>query len=147
MKKCGAFEVGTSTFDLVYVQYNWKIDSRFKKRCELGRKFDPLVFEDLEWANEWVGIEDRFWEAVDIASGASESLEGCNFLRRARGGSTLTYTRRNTSSTQDRIDEEDEDEDNIPFDDEEVEDDYGVPPEENTQGGDGDDCEMDDYDA
>ncbi|XP_074378559.1 uncharacterized protein LOC141720102 [Apium graveolens] len=133
--------------DLVYVQYNRKIDSRFKKRCELGRKFDPLVFEDLEWANEWVGIEDRFWEAVDIASGASESLEGRNFPRRARGGSTLTYTRRNTSLTQDRIDEEDEDEDNIPFDDEEVEDDYGVPPEENTQGGDGDDSEIDDYDA
>ncbi|XP_074360538.1 uncharacterized protein LOC141700740 [Apium graveolens] len=106
--------------DLVYVQYNWKIESRFKKRRELGRKFDPLVFEDLEWANEWVGIEDRFWEAVDIASGASESLEGRNFPRRARGGSTLTYTRRNTSSTQDQIDKEDEDEDNIPFDDEEV---------------------------
>ncbi|XP_074362301.1 uncharacterized protein LOC141702535 [Apium graveolens] len=133
--------------DLVYVQYNRKIESRFKKRRELGRKFYPLVFEDLEWANEWVGIEDRFWEAVDIASGASKSHEGRNFPRRARGGSTLTYTRRNTSSTQDRIDEEDEDEDNISFDDEEVEDDYGVPPEENTQGGDGDDSEMDDYDA
>ncbi|XP_074356348.1 uncharacterized protein LOC141696056 [Apium graveolens] len=113
--------------DLVYVQYNQKIVSRFKKRRELGRKFDSLVFEDLEWANEWVGIEDRFWEAVDIASGASESLEGRNFPTRARGGSTLTYTRRNTSSTQDQIDEEDED--NIPFDDEEVEDDYGVPPD------------------
>ncbi|KAL8093432.1 hypothetical protein AgCh_035348 [Apium graveolens] len=86
---------------------NW---STFElKRRELGKKFDPLVFEDLEWANEWVGIDD--------------------------------------SSTQDQIDEEDEDEDNIHFDDEEVEDDYGVPPEENTQGGDGygdgDDFEMD----
>ncbi|XP_074326771.1 uncharacterized protein LOC141664716 [Apium graveolens] len=113
--------------DLVYVQYSRKIDSRYKKRRELGRNLIHL-----------------FWEAVDIASGASESLEGRNFSRRARGGSTLTYTRRNTSSIQDRIDEEDEDEDNIPFDDEEVEDDYGVPPEENTQGGDGDDSEMDD---
>ncbi|KAL8102505.1 hypothetical protein AgCh_027125 [Apium graveolens] len=79
-----------------------------------------------------------------ISSPAAARL---HFLRRARGGSTLTYARRNTSSTQDRIDEEDEDEDNIPFDDEEVEDDYGVPPEENTQGGDGDDSEMDEYDA
>ncbi|KAL6552859.1 hypothetical protein OROHE_008223 [Orobanche hederae] len=140
--------------DLVYIQYNRKIDSRFKKRREQGKKFDPLVLEDLEWTNEWTGIDDRFWEAV-IASGASESLEGRNFPRRARGGSTtlLTYTRRNTSSTQDPIDEEEEeeDEDNI-SDDEEVEDDYGVPPEENSQGdgeGDGDDhdFEMDDFDT
>ncbi|XP_074344613.1 uncharacterized protein LOC141683759 [Apium graveolens] len=138
--------------DLVYVQYNRKIDSRFKKRRELGKKFDPLVLEDLEWTNEWIGdIEERFWSAVDIASGASEALEGCNFPRRARGDPTLTYSRRGASSTQDQpIDDDDgerEDEDNIPLDDEDVEDDYDLPPEENTQEGDGDDDddEMDDY--
>ncbi|XP_074378077.1 uncharacterized protein LOC141719598 [Apium graveolens] len=35
--------------DLVYVQYNRKIDSGFKKRRDLGKKFDPLVLEDLKW--------------------------------------------------------------------------------------------------
>ena len=56
----------------MYVQYNRKIKSRFKKRRELGRKFDPLVLEDLEWTNEWIGdLEERFWSAMDIASGAS----------------------------------------------------------------------------
>lgn len=35
---------------------------RFKKRRDLGKKFDPLVLEDLEWNNEWiVDIENRFW--------------------------------------------------------------------------------------
>ncbi|KAL6519971.1 hypothetical protein OROHE_017114 [Orobanche hederae] len=116
--------------------------SSFKRRHELVKKFDPLILEDLEWT----GIEQRFWEVVDIASGASESLGGRNLPRRARGGSTsiLTYTRCNTSSTQDPIDEEGEDE----YEDE---DDYGISPEENTQGGDGegdgDDFEMDDFDA
>lgn len=40
--------------DLVYVQYNRKIDSRFQKRRELGNNFDPLVIDDFEWGNEWI---------------------------------------------------------------------------------------------
>ncbi|XP_074351686.1 uncharacterized protein LOC141690822 [Apium graveolens] len=142
--------------DLVYVPYNRKIYTRFKKRREQGKKYDPLVLEDLEWTNEWIGdIDDRFWSAVDIASGASEALEGRNLPRRARGGSTndvLIYTRRNSSLTSHKNEDEDEDEDNIIIDDEDMEDDYGLPPDslvENTYSqGDGefhDDFMMDDY--
>lgn len=40
--------------DLVYVQYNRKIDSRFQKRRELDNNFDPLVIDDFEWGNEWI---------------------------------------------------------------------------------------------
>ena len=139
----------------MYVQYNRKIESRkiesrFKKRRELGRKFDPLALEDLEWTNEWIGdLEERFWSVVDIALAASEALEGRNFPRRARGDSTLIYTRRGASSTQDQpIDDvgEEKEDDNILLDDEDVEDDYGLPHEENIREGDGDhDDEMDDY--
>ncbi|XP_074322196.1 uncharacterized protein LOC141659291 [Apium graveolens] len=129
---------------------------------ELGSKFNPLIFDDLEWTNEWIDdVEDRFWSAVDTASGASESLGGRKLPRKAKGGSksddVLTYTRCGTSSTQvtqqedddddDDDDEWGEDEDNTPNDDEDVEDDYGVPPDpsnKNTQE-DGHDFEMDDY--
>ncbi|XP_063937668.1 uncharacterized protein LOC108193722 isoform X2 [Daucus carota subsp. sativus] len=136
--------------DLVYVQYNRKIDSRFKKMRELGEKYNPLIFEDLEWTNDWMNdIEDRFWSAVDIASGASQGLEGRTLPRKAKGGSTSdmrTYTRRGTSSTLHDDDDDDddgwgEDEDHTPIDDMEVEDDYGVPPDpslKNTQEGDED---------
>nr|XP_017254340.1 PREDICTED: uncharacterized protein LOC108224302 isoform X1 [Daucus carota subsp. sativus] len=135
--------------DLVYVQYNRKIDSRFKKMRELGEKYNPLIFEDLEWTNDWMNdIDDRFWSAVDIASGASQGLEGRTLPRKAKGGSTsdlLTYNRRGTSSTLHDDDDDDdgwgEDEDHTPIDDMEVEDDYGVPPDpslKNTQEGDED---------
>lgn len=137
--------------DLVYVQYNRKIDSRFKKRRELGRNFDPLVLDDFEWNNEWISNEeDTFWSAVDEAQGASHALEGRNLPRRSHVGSSsdmLVYTRRNTSSTFGLVDEE-SDEEAIPLDDEEVEDDYGVPlpdPSNVNVEGDGDDIEMDDF--
>lgn len=140
--------------DLVYVQYNRKIDSRFKKRRELGRNFDPLVLDDFEWNNEWISNEeDTFWSAVDEAQGASHALEGRNFPRRSQGGSTsetLVYTRRNTSSRLGLVDE-DSDEEAIPLDDEEVEDDYGVPLPDPSNAiveegdGDGDNIEIDDF--
>ena len=78
---------------------------------------------------------------MDIASGASQGLEGRTFPRKARGGSTSdvrTHTWRTTSSTLHHDDDDDndddddgwvEDEDHIPNDDEDVEDDYGVPPD------------------
>ncbi|KAL6534829.1 hypothetical protein OROGR_013504 [Orobanche gracilis] len=149
--------------DLVYIQYNRKIDSRFKKRRELGRNFDPLVLDDFEWNNEWISAEeDTFWSAVDVAQGASHALEGRNFPRRIHGVSTshqggsssavndeiVTYTRRHTSFT---LRDEDLDEEATPIDDDDVEDDYGVSSPEPSKAndeegyGDGGDIEIDDF--
>ncbi|XP_019184207.1 PREDICTED: uncharacterized protein LOC109179096 [Ipomoea nil] len=40
--------------DLVYVQYNRKIASRFQKMREEGSNFNPLVLEEFQWDNEWI---------------------------------------------------------------------------------------------
>lgn len=96
--------------DLVYVQYNRKIDSRFQKRRELGNNFDPLVIDDFEWGNEWINNEadivysgeDLTWNDVDRATGASNTLEGRNLSRSARANTSnnlMTYSRRSGGST------------------------------------------------
>ncbi|KAL6573100.1 hypothetical protein OROHE_002576 [Orobanche hederae] len=38
--------------DLVYVQYNRKLATRFQKRREGGKNFDPLLLDDFQWDNE-----------------------------------------------------------------------------------------------
>ncbi|KAL6508662.1 hypothetical protein OROGR_023373 [Orobanche gracilis] len=67
--------------DLVYIQYNRKIATRFQKRREDGKNFDPLLLDDFQWDNEWLNGEvvdpgdvDRL--AVDRALEASEGIDG-----------------------------------------------------------------------
>ncbi|KAL6561721.1 hypothetical protein OROMI_017322 [Orobanche minor] len=114
--------------DLVYIQYNRKIATRFQKRRELGKDFNPLVLEDFQWDNEWVNgevidpIDDDLWEAVDEALDASRNLEG----RRTR--------RRVGSSSQ--VDDVEMIEDRTPIilnDDEDVDDDFGHRPNTNDE--------------
>ncbi|XBH87712.1 hypothetical protein VPH35_075122 [Triticum aestivum] len=86
--------------DCVFVSYNRKMMHRFQKRCEKvgDTSFDPLVYEDFDWGNEWVDPtiplpqgargcpHDISWEDVDVAVGASTNLQGCNL---PRTGTTL----------------------------------------------------------
>ena len=100
------------------------MEARFQNLREQGskaKKSSPLVLEEFEWDNEWVDInaemvhEDQaqvmdgetplLWSQVDEAMGASTSLAGRNYPRRARGdpsepiarpiGPYITYTRNN----------------------------------------------------
>ncbi|SPT19209.1 unnamed protein product [Triticum aestivum] len=109
---------------LSYVSYNRKMEARFQNLREQGskaKKSSPLVLEVFEWDNEWVDInaemvhEDQaqvmdgetplLWSQVDEAMGASTSLAGRNYPRRAHGdpsesiarpiGPYITYTRNN----------------------------------------------------
>lgn len=145
--------------DLVYVQYNRKITTRFQKRREDGRDFDPLLLDDFQWDNEWVNGEvvdpgdEELWLGVDRALNATEGMEGRRNPR--RGGDDLaTYNRRGRGSTS-LINEEDieMEEDPTPiilYDDENVDDDYGHRPststhEETTNSETNEDFELDDY--
>lgn len=53
---------------------------------ELGKKIiNPLIFDDSAWTNEWITeIEDRFWSAVNIASGASKHLKDALFQEKLK---------------------------------------------------------------
>lgn len=126
--------------DLVYIQYNRKIATRFQKRREDGRNFDPLLLDDFQWDNEWVNGEvvdpgdEELWMGVDRALDATEGMEG---RRNPRRGGNATYNRRGRASTS-LVDEEDNDieEDHTPIilnDDENVDDDYGQRPRTSTR--------------
>jgi hypothetical protein len=92
--------------NLVYIQYNRKIAGRFQRLCEEGNIGNPLVFEDFQWDNEWVDNkketirqgDDLAWAHVDEATGASSSLQGHNFLRRARFESVYSRRWRGTTA-------------------------------------------------
>ncbi|VFQ62748.1 unnamed protein product [Cuscuta campestris] len=101
--------------DLVFIKYNRRIATRFQKRQEQGTDFNPLIYEDFQWDNEWVSHEvvhpgqDLLWTTVDEAMGASTNLEGRNAPRRGctseanqgSSSSVATYQcqRRSTSGT------------------------------------------------
>lgn len=136
--------------DLVYVQYNRKITTRFEKLRVSGKGFDPLVIEDFQWENEWVG-DDPLWSHVDDAMGASEALEPRNVPRGARSTDKI-YSRRRVRDDEPEPDSDEEMDDDVPCDDEEVEDDFGAPSTSRESGGrkgggndDGDDLLLDDY--
>jgi hypothetical protein len=65
--------------------------ARFQRLCEEGNIGNPLVLEDFQWDNKWVDNQketvreedDLAWAHVDEATGASSSLQGHNFPRRA----------------------------------------------------------------
>ncbi|CAH9136807.1 unnamed protein product [Cuscuta epithymum] len=149
--------------DLVFIQYNRKIATRFQKRREEGKNFNPLIFEDFQWNNEWVSNEvvhpgdDLLWSQVDEALGASSSLQGRNLPRTSSSrGESVYYRRRgsNSSNSSLRLIDEDmnDEEESFPNDDEDVEDDYGQTPPTSThddedQGNEGrrDDLVLDDF--
>ncbi|KAL6564338.1 hypothetical protein OROMI_015788 [Orobanche minor] len=92
--------------DLVYIQYNRKIATRFQKRCEDGKNFDPLLLDDFQWDNEWVNGEvvdpgDLDWLAVNRALEASEGIDGRRNPSRSGGGDVarLTYSGRRGSGS------------------------------------------------
>lgn len=132
--------------DLVYVQYNTKISTRFQKLKSEGKKFNPLLIEKFQWTNEWVdkdatqvhgGDDDLLWAHVDEAIGASRSLRGRNVPRRARGD-VICYSRRQDSSSTSNTHEEDSDnEEAYVCDDEEIEDDFGQEPTTTEEMGEG----------
>lgn len=135
--------------DLVYVQYNRKITTRFEKLRVSGKGFDHLVIEDFQWENEWVG-DDPLWSHVDDAMGASDAIGPRNVPRAARQVDK-TYSRRRAHDDEPASDDE-MDEESVPIDDEEVEDDFGAPSTSRESGGrkgggndDGDDFLLDDY--
>ena len=75
--------------------------NRFQLRREnKGKSFDPLVFEEFDWDNEWADSSHVFprgrrgcdivenqdgltWQLVDDVLGASSSLRGRNLPRNA----------------------------------------------------------------
>ena len=75
--------------------------TRFQLRREKkGKSFDPLVFEEFDWDNEWADSSHVFprgrrgcdidengdgptWQLVDEVLGASSSLRGRNLPRNA----------------------------------------------------------------
>ncbi|KAL6514773.1 hypothetical protein OROGR_020352 [Orobanche gracilis] len=147
--------------DLVYIQYNRKIATRFQKRREDGKNFDPLLLDDFQWDNEWVNGEvvdpgDVDWFAVDRALEASEGIDGRRNPSRGGGGDVarLTYSRRRASGSShidasSDIEMEPDPDPIILNDDEDVDDDYGHrPPTTSThETSDRDTCdlELDEY--
>ncbi|XP_042482100.1 uncharacterized protein LOC122062524 isoform X2 [Macadamia integrifolia] len=129
--------------DLVYIQYNCRFQAKFQERKEQNRNYNPLLFDELNWSSEWmigesddelVHLENDFtWRNVDRALGASSSYQGHNKPRRAptsTSGSNLYYTQCNWSveledSSDEKVDEMSEED---VRDDENIEDDYGIAP-------------------
>ncbi|XP_042492165.1 uncharacterized protein LOC122071810 [Macadamia integrifolia] len=68
--------------DLVYIQYNRRLHSRFQERREKGSNCDPLILDEMNWSSEWITGDqedgdlvhpgdDLTWGDVDRAIGAS----------------------------------------------------------------------------
>jgi hypothetical protein len=82
-------------------------DEKYSKREKAGSSYDPLVMEDssvVHPGSDNNDINALTWDHVDIATGASESLQGRNLPRQAR--QTQTYTRRARMRTQEVEEEE-----------------------------------------
>lgn len=117
--------------------------TRFQIRREKkGKNIDPLVISDFDWDNEWAdslhvpsqGVRgtDLTWQLVDEAVGASESLLGRNFPRRAHMNSKRA---RNSAQVLDQDDLGSEDEENQdPHDDADVSDCEDIPDDSNNGG-------------
>ncbi|CAM8908984.1 unnamed protein product [Rhodiola kirilowii] len=126
--------------DLVYVQYNRKIATRFQKRRENNKKFNPLVLEEFQWDNEWVNGDvvdpgdDDVWLAVDTALlDASKGLQDRRNAR--RGGLHASDYSFQVDVSSDAEMEENNDQ-IILNDDEDIDDDYGRPTTSNHESND-----------
>ncbi|XP_043693381.1 uncharacterized protein LOC122643875 [Telopea speciosissima] len=40
--------------DLVYIQYNRRLQVRFQERKEQSKNYDPLELDELDWSSEWM---------------------------------------------------------------------------------------------
>jgi hypothetical protein len=61
-------------------------DEKYSKREKAGSSYDPLVMEDssvVHPGSDNNDINALTWDHVDIATGASESLQGRNLPRQA----------------------------------------------------------------
>jgi hypothetical protein len=101
--------------------------TRFQIRREKkGKNIDPLVISEFDWNNEWAdsshvlpeGVRgsDLTWQLVDEAVGASESVLGRNFPRRAHRNNS----KRSRNSIPVVDDDEQEEEEQDPHDDADV---------------------------
>ncbi|XP_042487754.1 uncharacterized protein LOC122067992 [Macadamia integrifolia] len=131
--------------DLVYIQYNRRLHSRFQERREKGNNCDPLILDEMNWISEWITgdqedgdlvhpRDDLTWGDVDRAVGASTSVGVRNLPRRAQGSisaANICYTRRGRGratieeSSDDEVEEEVHD---VVRDDEDIEEDFGDGP-------------------
>ncbi|KAK8916557.1 hypothetical protein KSP39_PZI022500 [Platanthera zijinensis] len=116
--------------DLVYIQYNRRLQARFQERREKGRNYNPLVLDELDWSNEWMvnkpEAEDALvfyddiltWNDVERAIGT-----GARNLRSGAEANLQIMAER----------EEDLDHFFIVNDDEDIEDNYGQNPSTSNQ--------------
>ncbi|XP_043710307.1 uncharacterized protein LOC122659241 [Telopea speciosissima] len=135
--------------DLVYVQYNSRLQERFQQRRELegkNKKYDPLILDELDWSSEWMVTQpvedlvhpndDLTWDDVGRAMGAS--IEAPIRPRRTQASTSrvnVTYSRRgygrgrgssrmvNVQDDSEPYEDEEEEEDDV-NDDKNVVDDY-----------------------
>jgi hypothetical protein len=90
--------------------------ARFQRLREEGNIGNPLILEDFQWDNEWVDNQnetvregdDLAWAHVDDAIGASSSLQGRNFPRRARYESVYSRRCQAAATQEERVMEEEE---------------------------------------
>jgi len=127
---------------IVFISYNRKMKTRFQMLRQKKKNIDPLVISDLAWDNEWADSlheppqgrrgsdlgDGLTWELVDGATGASQSLQGRCFPRRAHRnsrGDPIVYKRgRSRTATIDEEDEiDDQEEEHLGSDNEEREQD------------------------
>jgi hypothetical protein len=104
--------------NLVYIEYNRKMAARFQRLREEGNIGNPLILEDYQWDNGWVDNQNETvregddhacaWAHVDDAIGASSSLQGRNFPRRARYESAYSRRCQSAATQEERVMEEEE---------------------------------------
>ncbi|XP_058110209.1 uncharacterized protein LOC131253274 [Magnolia sinica] len=81
--------------DLVFVQYNQKLQERFQSRKEKSGFFDLIYLDELDADNEWLietedlvfAGEELTWAQVEDAAYESTPGEGSTTRRRRTGGS------------------------------------------------------------
>jgi hypothetical protein len=92
--------------------------ARFQRLREEGNIGNPLILEDYQWDNGWVDNQNETvregddhacaWAHVDDAIGASSSLQGRNFPRRARYESAYSRRCQSAATQEERVMEEEE---------------------------------------
>lgn len=102
--------------DLVYIQYNMKLERRFKDGKNKAKTFDPIILRDVEENDDWITPtetelaefvrvgDDLTWEQVRASIGADEVEGPSTRSTRSRGVTNAL------SLVHDDEDEEDEDE-------------------------------------
>ncbi|KAK8943274.1 hypothetical protein KSP39_PZI008788 [Platanthera zijinensis] len=116
--------------DLVYIQYNRRLQARFQERREKGRNYNPLVLDELDWSNEWMVNKP---EAVDALVFDDDNLTWNDAERAIEIGAR--NLRSGAEANLQIMAERDDDLDHffIFNDDEDIEDNYGQNPSTSNQ--------------